>query len=89
MSRFPIRKKPVKKEDLLTDEEYAIIKSQKYWPLEMAALWLCGVRKPWADNEYPPYGPPGKWTYRRLVSYMRKAAENGEFETFKRPDIVN
>ncbi len=83
--RFPTRKKPVRKEDLLTNEEMEIIKLQKSWPVDKMVLWLCGVRKPWPDDEYPPYGPPGKPTYKQVLAIVHEAIRNGELKTHSKP----
>lgn len=78
------QKRPVKKANLLTDKEYAVILKMGSWPVEKAVLWLCGVRKPWSDNEYPPYGPLGQPTYKQVLEFVKAAVKKGEIRTTAR-----
>jgi len=82
-----IKKRPVKKRDLLTKKEIAAGLKIERWPLDKVVLFMCGVRKPWADDEYPPYGPPGKPTYSQLMAYVEAAAVRGELKTYLGPSL--
>ena len=57
------KKVPVGKDNLLTDVEIDELMKQGKLPLDTLVCMASGVRRPWADNEYPPYGMPGKPTY--------------------------
>ena len=67
------KKVPVGKDNLLTDDEINELIKQRELPLEILVCMASGVRRPWADHEYPPYGMPGKPTYAVALGHVTKA----------------